>query len=143
MRISKAVVGIIALALAGASCGGGDAEAGGGTNELRISAPSDGDAVTVPFKMEFSTAAQLGPPESGENHVHVFYDGNEDAYEVVNGDSFVVSKLDAGKHTLSASLRNADHSAAGPEDTITVTVRGDGGTGEEGDGSQGDGGYGY
>jgi hypothetical protein len=143
MSISKAVVGIILLALVGTSCGGGDAEAGGGSSEFRISAPSDGDAVTVPFKMEFSTDAQLGPPESGENHVHVFYDGNEDAYEVVNGDSFVVSELDAGKHTLSASLRNADHSPAGAEDTITVTIRGDGGAGDEGNGSQGDGGYGY
>jgi hypothetical protein len=49
--------------------------------------------------------------------------------------------LSSGEHEVTASLRNADHSPAGDEATITVTVAGGGGGngGEEKD----DNGYDY
>jgi len=42
----------------------------------------------------------------------------------VYSDTTQVQGLSAGKHTIEASLRNADHSAVGPTTSITVTVTG-------------------
>lgn len=49
------------------------------------------------------------------------------------GDTFEVSGLSPGEHTIEASLRNADHTDAGPSDEITVIVGDGGGTGSDGE----------
>ena len=59
-----------------------------------------------------------------------------------DGNSFEVTGLSAGKHTLEVSLRNADHSAAGPTDTATITVTG-GATSSSTASPTGGGGYSY
>jgi hypothetical protein len=161
------IVGAAAvIALLAAACGSDDgsnngAAAGGdGENQLSISSPSDGAEVTVPFNLEFSSAVPLGAPDTGEHHVHVYFDGNDADYEVVSTDSFQVTDLSDGDHTITASLRNADHSAAGSDVTIAVTVTGgggdsgsggsgnrygnnSGGSGDDSGDDSGDGNYGY
>ena len=132
------------LALTAAACGsdspssgggGNDAAAGGGGGQdLAISAPSDGAEVSAPFTLELDAAVPLGAPDTGNDHVHVFYDGDDSEYEVVTSDSFQVADLSPGEHTITASLRNADHSPAGSDVTIHVTVTG-GGAGGGGAGS--------
>lgn len=129
-------------ALALTACGGGsgdDAAAGGSGGDLAIEAPADGADVSSTFTVELSSAEELGPPESGAMHVHLYYDGDDESYDVVTSDSFEVEGLGPGEHTIEASLRHADHSAAGAEDRVTVTVSEGGGTGG---GGTGGGGYG-
>lgn len=147
MRVGKALLGAIAaVTLLAVGCG--DSAAGsGGSASVAIDEPSDGASVEVPFTIELSSGVDLGAPETGNHHVHIFFDDNSDDYEVVNGTRFVVRDLaDGGEHTIHASLRKADHSEAGAEDSITVTVTGGtggGGGGTEGEDSDDDGGYGY
>jgi hypothetical protein len=140
------LAGIALLALLGAACGseegGGTttADAGGG-DALSIAAPEDGAEISLPFTLELASADPLGAPETGNHHVHVFFDGDDSAYEVVTSDTFEIVDLSPGDHTLTASLRNADHSPAGTDVTIDLTVAGGSG-GDSGDKSGGSGGSG-
>jgi hypothetical protein len=79
---------------------------------------------------------ELGSTRSGKHHVHVYFDGNDKQYEVVESDTVEISSssksaagLSQGKHELNVSLRNADHSPAGAETKLTVDVGGSGGGG--------------
>lgn len=128
------------------ACGGGSDDGGaaaGSGGDLSIESPADGAEVPAAFTVEVSTGEELGPPESGAMHVHLYYDGADEDYDVVTSDSFEVEGLGSGEHTIEASLRHADHSAAGAEDTVTVTVAGDGGGGGNGGGHGTGGGGGY
>ena len=141
------------VALVGVACGsdankgsGGNAAAGGGT-DLSVTAPSDGAKVTQPFSVQVSTSAEIGPTSSGNDHVHLYFDGSDSDYDVCTSTTCQVSGLSPGKHVIEASLRNADHSDAGPKDSITVNVAGAGGGndggGNNGGGDTGGGGGGY
>ncbi|PUB26957.1 hypothetical protein C8K30_105185 [Promicromonospora sp. AC04] len=115
---------------------GGDAGAGGMT--LEITSPTDGSTVEVPFTVDLTSSEELGPTESGAHHVHVFFDGDDEEYMVVEGESAEVTDLPEGEHVINASLRNADHSPAGVETEVTVTV-GAGGAGSDTGGDTDDG----
>lgn len=110
------------------ACGGGDdePEAVGSDSadraSLSIAEPADGAEVEVPFTVRFTSDVDLGPIDTGASHVHIWIDGAENDYEVVEGDTYEIDGLDAGEHTISVSLRNADHSAAGAEDEISIVV---------------------
>jgi hypothetical protein len=127
---NRRVIAAIALvALLGAACGssedGGSSNteaAAGGGGALTITAPEDGAELTIPFTIELDSADALGAPETGEHHVHIFYDGDDSEYEVVTSDSFQVTDLSPGHHSVTASLRNADHSAAGTDVTVHLLV---------------------
>jgi hypothetical protein len=137
--MSKArVMAVAAVALLVAACGADDdgtttASADGGTT-LSIVAPDDGAEVSLPFTVEFDSTEELGPTEDGVHHVHIYWDGDDSEYTVVEADSVEVTEAPEGEHTLNASLRNADHSPAGVEAEITLTVGsgGDSGTGDDG-----------
>jgi hypothetical protein len=125
---------LAAVALLAASCGSEPSSAasgGGGGPDVSIAAPDDGASLSVPFTVEVSSSEELGPTDTGAHHVHLFFDGNEDEYEVVESDSIEIDDLDSGDHTIGVSLRNADHSAAGAEAEISVTVTGGGGGGTD------------
>ncbi len=143
-RAVRLAAGGAVLALLAAGCGsddgaGGDSGGGGGGSAggmtLEITAPKDGATVEVPFTVDLSSSEELGTTESGKHHVHVFFDGDDSEYQVVESDSVEITDLPAGEHEIDASLRNADHSPAGVETSITVTV-GDGGTGGTGGGDE-------
>ncbi|HEX5993819.1 MAG TPA: hypothetical protein VFY84_01620 [Jiangellales bacterium] len=137
--MSKArVMAVAAVALLVAACGADDdgtttASADGGTT-LSIVAPDDGAEVSLPFTVEFDSTEELGPTEDGVHHVHIYWDGDDSEYTVVEADSVEVTEAPEGEHTLNASLRNADHSPAGVETEITLTIGsgGDSGTGDDG-----------
>lgn len=133
-----------ALVLAGASaCGGDDASGSGsggsgggsgGGNTVSIAEPADGSSVQMPFKVKVNSGVELGPTESGKHHVHLYFDGNDSKYEVVESDTVEVSQssksaagLSPGKHEVNISLRNANHSPAGAETKIMVDIGGSGG----------------
>jgi hypothetical protein len=96
--------------------------AGASNMTLEITSPKDGATVDVPFPVDLSSSVELGPTSSGKHHVHVYFDSDSQNYLVVEGTSVEITDLAAGKHVIHASLRNADHSAAGVETEVTVTV---------------------
>lgn len=140
------VAGAALTVLLAAGCGGGGTGGGGGGDgagaggmTLEITSPADGDSVEVPFTVEVASSEELGPIETGAHHVHVFFDGDDEEFLVVEGESVEVTDLPEGEHVVNASLRNADHSPAGVETEVTVTV----GAGGAGSGSGDDGGVDY
>jgi hypothetical protein len=138
---------LLAVALLAAACGSEASVASGGDDgmEVSIDEPSDGAEVTTPFTVEVSSNEEIGPEDTGLHHVHVFFDGNDDEYQVVTSESVEVEDLAPGDHTIGVSLRNADHSPAGAEAEISVTVvEGEGGgTGGSEDPDRTDDGYDY
>jgi Big-like domain-containing protein len=147
-----AVLAVVApIFLLAAACGDDDDDAstgagsgGGGGPSVELVTPSDGDEVSIPFDVQLEASEELGPTDSGAHHVHLYYDGVEEGtpgqdYDVVEADSYTVERdLSPGEHTITASLRNADHSPADAEQTITVTVGDGSGSGGGSGGSTGD-----
>jgi hypothetical protein len=118
-------------ALAVACSNAASAAGGGGGDTLSITAPANGATMSQPFTVNLSSNQALGDPSTGDDHVHLCFDGascDSGSYQIVYGNSAQVKGLTPGKHTVEASLRHADHSAAGPTATITVTVSGAGAT---------------
>lgn len=124
-RLAAGSAGALALGLL-AACGGSSGASGGGAPSLSITSPADGATVGNNVKVTWNSSAALGPPDSGRDHVHVFVDGHTNDYTVVAGHSFTVTGLAPGHHTLDVTLQHADHSSAGAEDEVGVTVEGSG-----------------
>ena len=132
---ASAIAAIVAIVLAGCRPGAGGGGAGGDLT-LSITSPANGAEVSVPFNVELESNVEFGAPDTGNHHVHLYFDadvGSED-YEMVFGTTAEVTRdLAPGEHRIVASLRNADHSDAGPTQEITVTVvEGDGASDGEG-----------
>lgn len=136
---SRAVVAVAALALLAGACGddGDDTEAsggGGGGDDLSITieTPTDGAEVDTPFEVEVDPSVDIGEPDTGLHHVHLYYDGEmaEGDYDLVYEPEFTVERdLGAGEHTIEAVIANADHSLTDARDEVTVTVGGGAGGG--------------
>lgn len=137
MAAAVAAVMVISACSDDGGGGGGDGGTGdGGTGDggmtVSILQPADGDTISVPFTLEVDSSEELGPADTGLHHVHVSFDGDQTNYEVfeegnqqareITADSPAVVGLEPGEHTLNISLRNADHSAAGAEEEISVVV---------------------
>lgn len=132
-RRTAAVVGI-ALVAAVAACSdddegststGAGAESGSGDMSISIEQPTDGATVQVPFDVQLDTSVDLGEPDTGLHHVHLYYDGatGEGDYDIVYDDSPTVERqLSDGEHTIEAVIANADHSLTDARDEITVQV---------------------
>jgi hypothetical protein len=117
------IVALIGLVLV--ACTPGADAAGDGDLTLGFVSPADGAEVSLPLEIELESSVPLGAPETGNHHAHLFFDTDtsSDDYEMVFGTTAEVSRqLAPGEHTITASLRNADHSDAGASQQITVTV---------------------
>ena len=117
---------IAVLVLVATACGGGANAAGGTASTLSIVSPTDGATVAEPFDIRLQASVPLGELSTGNDHVHLCVDGQscDTEYLLAYSDTFQFTTLTPGTHTIEASLRHADHSAAGPTATITVTVTG-------------------
>jgi Bacterial Ig domain len=118
---------LLSLTLVATACAKkSDPGSGSGGATLTIASPADGTSVSEPFTLTVNASVPLGAPSTGDDHVHLCFDGAscDSEYTLVYGNTFQVANLSAGSHTIEASLRNADHTAAGPTATITVTVTG-------------------
>jgi hypothetical protein len=130
MRTSVAIAA--ALALLAAGCGdddddttaGGGESGGGGAMTVDIVSPSDGDEVGTAFDVEVDPSVDIGEPDTGLHHVHLYYDGNtaDGEYDLVYEPTVTVDRLDPGEHTIEAVIANADHSLTDARSEITVTV---------------------
>jgi hypothetical protein len=127
VRTSALAATAIATAAMLAACGASDAAGGEGGPEVTITSPSDGADVGSSVEVTWDTNVDLGEPDTGKDHVHVFVDGQSNDYTVVGGNEFTVEGLTAGEHTINVTLQHADHSSAGAEDEVDVNVSPDGG----------------
>jgi hypothetical protein len=158
MRLTKRARMLTALGavvlVAASGCGGGTADTGssggggGGADTVTIKEPADGASIGIPFTLRLDSKEALGSTDSGKHHVHLYFDGDDSAYEVIESDSVqitdkspAVKGLAPGEHELDISLRNADHSPAGFDTSIKVTVSGGGGQPSDDDGGGTGGGY--
>lgn len=141
---TRIIAVLSALLLAAAGCGGESAAEGGG-EDLRIAEPASGATVSTPFTVRVEASVPLGTTESGRQHVHVWLDDNADEYHVVESNQVEIAAgtVPPGEHVIHASLRNADHSDAGPTAETTVTVGGGGGAPAASPTAGDTGGYGY
>jgi hypothetical protein len=104
---------------------------------VAIDEPADGADVSGEFAVNLTPSVEVGEPETGLHHIHLYYDGDTDEgeYDMVFGDSTTVTRqLEPGEHTIEAVIVNADHSLTDARTTITVNVTGgaaSGGTGAE------------
>ena len=150
---------LAALALLAAACsddddtvtGGGDSGGGGGGDgdmTISIADPADGATVEPGFQVEVDPSVDVGEPDTGLHHVHLYYDGNESdgEYDIVYSadEPWTVDRdLSPGEHTIEAFIANADHSLTDASDEITVSV-GEGAGGGGTDTTESDNGpYGY
>jgi hypothetical protein len=146
VRMLTALGAIVLVAAAG--CGSDTASTGStgndGAKTVTIKEPADGAAIDIPFTLRLDSGVELGSTDSGKDHVHLYFDGDDSKYEVVESDSMQITSkspavegLKPGKHELDISLRNADHSAAGFDTSITVNVNGGGQSSDDSGGAGG------
>lgn len=89
---------------------------------LAVSEPGSTAQVSVPFTVKVSTNVRLGTPASGDYHVHVYFDDNVNQYTVMTSNTILIADAPEGVHVIHLSLRNANHSTAGVETSIQVTI---------------------
>ncbi|NUT32572.1 MAG: hypothetical protein HOV79_05795 [Hamadaea sp.] len=113
-----------------ASLGACSDDSAGGTDQMRVAvvSPAADARVALPFTVQIDSSVPLGDEASGLHHVHLYFDGNSDDYLIVESTTVQVAEAPAGAHTLHLSLRNANHSAAGAETEVPLTISGTGGT---------------
>jgi hypothetical protein len=156
-RLVSLGAALAALALLGAACSddsdntetgaGSGSGGGGGDMTISITAPDDGATVEPGFDVELDPSVDIGEPDTGLHHVHLYYDGNisddQSEYDIVYSadEPFTVDRdLGSGEHTIEAVIANADHSLTDVSDEITVTVGDDMGSGGGGNTTTTDGG---
>lgn len=117
---------LVALALVLAGCGSGTTAGGTTDATLSVVEPASGATVSAPFTVKVNSSVPLGASETGLHHIHIWFDGNEAQYEISYSDTAQVTSAPAGAHTMTISLRNANHSDAGPRVDVPITIGGNG-----------------
>ncbi len=110
--------------------GGSDSGSGGGGDgdlTISIADPADGATVEPGFQVEIDPSVDVGEPDTGLHHVHLYYDGNQSdgEYDIVYSvdEPWTVDRdLSPGEHTIEAVIANADHSLTDASDEVTVMV---------------------
>lgn len=114
------------LMMAGCSAEGATTAGADDGTRLSITTPGENSQVHVPFTVKLASDVPLADPSTGEHHAHIFFDGDDSNYILAYGDTVTIDELPTGvgpgEHVLNASLRNADHSAAGIETHIDITI---------------------
>ena len=124
----KIAIGVAMLATL-AACTGTNGAAGGDSGKLSVIVvePASGATVSTPFTVKVDSSVPLGPSESGQHHVHIWFDDNESDYLIVESNTTQITDAPSGQHTMHVSLRNANHSPAGAEATTPITIGSGGG----------------
>lgn len=147
---AAALAVISALALFATACGddeGDDVAASGGEPTVDVTSPTDGSQVGESFDVEFAINFPIGEPDTGRDHVHLYYDGNfdEGEYGIAYDETFTVTGLSPGEHTLQAVVAHADHSItdARSEEIIVEVTDDDSGSDTSDAPATSDEGFGY
>ena len=141
-RSPKAPILLLAVVLSLSACRdvGSAGGAAGGEMSLSIQEPEDGAQVSGEVNLAVSVeGAEIGPPDSGAMHIHVYVD-DSDQYEVVTTTETSVSVPD-GDHTVRVVLAQPNHEETEISDEVTFSVSAGAGDTEDTGGGYG-GGYG-
>lgn len=128
VRLSSGLVLLLTAVLLVACGDDGAGSSGAGAPTIAITQPTGGTTVTVPFMVTFTSSVPLGAEDTGLHHVHLYFDGDSSDYLIVRGSTVQVTQAPAGSHTMHLSLRNANHSAAGAEAEVPLTIGAPAGT---------------
>jgi len=149
MRTSPTRIAVLAfagLALLTSACasktgsGSGSGSGSGGSRSITVTSPSDGATVTSPVVLNLAvTGAQIGTPDTGKMHFHIYVDGSS-KYTIAYTTRASVP-VPAGKHTLKIVLAEPNHTETSTTTTLNVNVQG--GSGGSPSPTSGGGGYGY
>jgi hypothetical protein len=136
---------LVVAALAVAACGDESESASDGTEpasgtqpaasgdlSVSIDEPADGADVGAQFTVRMTPSVDVGAPDTGLHHLHLYYDGDTDDgdFDMVFSDTATVTGLAPGEHVIEAVVVNPDHSRTDASAQITVNVtEGGGGAG--------------
>ena len=123
----RAWLGLVAgAALVAASCGDeSDSErASGEALDVSIAEPADGADVGGQFTVRMTPNVDVGAPDTGLHHLHLYYDGKtgDGEFDMVFSDTATVSGLEPGEHVIEAVIVTSDHSPTDARAEITVNV---------------------
>ena len=126
-RLALVLAAPLAIALLAAACGGGgnSASAAPKNPTVAITSPADNATVGKSFDVKLDINFAIGQPNTGRDHVHLYYDGNRETgkYGIAYGKTFTVTGLTPGRHEIEAVVAHADHSTTSSHSKpITVTV---------------------
>src|SRR5262245_52411308 len=96
-----------ALSVVAVACSN-NASAGGGGDTLAITSPTNGAKVGEPFTLTVASNQALGDPSTGDDHVHLCFDGascDSGSYQIVYGDSAQVKGLTPGQRSEERRVR--------------------------------------
>jgi len=125
MRMLASIATLALLAALGAGCGSEPEES------VEIVAPVPGTAVSLPFEVTVEASVPLGSPADGLHHVHIWFSDELESYLVVEHNVVQINYAPDGAHQMHVSLRNADHSSAGVEISMPLTISGGTGPGRD------------
>jgi len=109
------IAAVGALALGVSACGGDDGDGtatstdDNGGMTVEILQPADGDTISVPFTLEVESSEELGTTDTGLHHVHVFFDGDDDAYEVFEEGNREAREITADSPAVAGSRVRGAH----------------------------------
>jgi hypothetical protein len=128
-RRQRAWFGLVAVAtLLAAACGeDSDSDSEPASSEalsVSIDEPDDGAEVGGQFTVRMTPNVEVGAPDTGLHHLHLYYDGDTDDgdFDMVFSDTTTVSGLEPGEHVIEAVIVNSDHSPTDARAEITVNV---------------------
>lgn len=132
-----AAVAVTLLVLA--ACARQQPAATGGGPSIRVVSPAEGTEVASPVEVRLEAeGVEIGPPESGAMHFHVYL-GDTGDYEVVTTTTAEVP-LPQGEQTLRVVLAEANHTETDVSAEVTVNVTSGAAAGDDAGGAYG-GGY--
>jgi hypothetical protein len=141
---AAALLAAVGLALAGCqssgSSTGSQSGGGGGSNQsIAFASPAADAQVASPVKVSFNvTGTEIGRPETGKMHVHVYVD-NSSQYKILYATQGSVD-VPQGKHMLKAVLAQPNHTETSTTASEQVEVSGGG---QQGTATTSGDGYGY
>jgi hypothetical protein len=124
-RLAALTIAVVAIALAASACGDDGASGSGGPRTVAITAPANNAQVGRSFDVQLAVNFPIGEPDTGRDHVHLYYDGNtaDGEYGIAYADTFTVTGLAPGAHKIQAVVAHADHSTTDTRsEEITVEV---------------------
>lgn len=106
---------------------------------LEVLAPTTGDVLSVPFEVTVEVSVPIGPPESEDHHVHVWFGIAQDDPIFLFETTMAVTEAPEGDQTMWVQVHTAEHEPVGEEVAVELTIEGGSGAGADDD----DGGYDY
>jgi hypothetical protein len=128
------------VAAVAAACGPGDGDGGPGpaggqptaaaptdqsiVPNLSVTAPAEGEAVTVPFEVSVDSSVELGTIDEQLHHLHIWFGDTSGQPLIVESDTTTVEDAPDGETTMIVQVHTFDHQPASEQVSVPLTVQG-------------------